>query len=176
MSDRGGVRMGLKPHKIYDFLDLPMEAIPIAYNTAARRTIQYFLAATFRRFERQIDPNGARWKPISERTKLLRRQGEGKPHQKELDHLILIDTGRLRNSVTGQNSPGNITKVKFNAKKLSIEIGTNVHYARKHQYGIGVPQRSFLGFSMDDADHISEIFRRSFETAMESIRAQAAAK
>lgn len=84
-------------------------------------------------FYQSIDPNnGKSWTPLQETTTSRRRQGPG-PKKKKRVHKPLIDTGRLRGSITavGQDK--------------AIVYGTNVSYAGTHQYGSKhVPMRRFL--------------------------------
>jgi phage virion morphogenesis protein len=66
------------------------------------------------RFKRATDPYGVPWKPLSRRTVAARRKGSSAP---------LLDTGRLRNSVSYRLVPN------------GVEVGTNVRYAAIHQFG-----------------------------------------
>ncbi len=72
-------------------------------------------------------PDGSPWRPLSRARARNRRRGDrGKP---------LIDTGRLRASVTARPV---VTADGF-------AIGTNLTYARTHQYGRGaIVARPFL--------------------------------
>lgn len=65
-------------------------------------------------FRDSTDPYGERWEPLTDVTLSRRRQGSNKP---------LMDSGRLRNSITAQVSGD------------SVEVGTNVVYASTHQFG-----------------------------------------
>lgn len=67
-------------------------------------------------FRRQRSPYGAFWNRLSPVT-LARRRGGGKGARK------LLDTGRLRNSFT------------VRATSRGVTVGTNVVYARTHQFG-----------------------------------------
>jgi phage virion morphogenesis protein len=80
-------------------------------------------------FDRSRSPEGARWPPLKPATIKRRRSGRGKgPRAK-----ILVDTARLRNSVTTRALP------------RAIQFGTNVEYAATHQFGRGpIPARPFL--------------------------------
>ena len=73
-------------------------------------------------FKKQQTPDGEPWKPLHPITKALRRRGK-----KDGEPLILQDSGTLRNRVT--------TQVTMNIDKTSLEYGTNLEYAEKHQYG-----------------------------------------
>ena len=78
-------------------------------------------------FSRSAGPYGP-WQPLSPITIARRRNKSNKP---------LLDTGRLRNSITHEFS------------SRSVRVGTNVEYAVPHQLGakIGaakIPRRAFL--------------------------------
>ena len=96
----------------------------------------------------------------------------------KLEGKTLVDTARLRSSVT---------------KRVSVnqtEVGTNVRYARIHQYGgtirvkkakylrfnvggrwvrkksVKIPARPFIGISEDDKKDIQDILRNTVEEAL----------
>ena len=120
------------------------------------------------RFTDGKGPDGNKWAPLSAAT-LLRRRKKGKGAQP------LLDTGRLRNSITKRVEP------------RSVWIGTNVVYARTHQFGAAkgafgtgkyktrkgsfpipwgnIPARPFLGFSRDDQAEIVAIIQRRIAEA-----------
>lgn len=120
------------------------------------------------RFTDGKGPDGNKWAPLSAAT-LLRRRKKGKGAQP------LLDTGRLRNSITKRVEP------------RSVWIGTNVVYARPHQFGAAkgafgtgkyktrkgsfpipwgnIPARPFLGFSRDDQAEIVAIIQRRIAEA-----------
>ena len=77
-------------------------------------------ADTMLNFKRGVEPDGTAWLPISHR--------QGQP---------LRDTGRLQRSISWQATDDKAT------------IGTNVVYARAHNYGVPgrLPQRQFLGLA-----------------------------
>ena len=66
------------------------------------------------RFRSSSTPAGGKWAPLSPVTVALRRKGSSAP---------LLDTGRLRNSITRS------------VDATSVTVGTNVVYARMQQYG-----------------------------------------
>jgi len=103
---------------------------------------------TLMTFRDSRSPDGAAWAGLSKVTKSRRRGG--KPLQ---------DTGRLRSSIT------------FIASSNSVSIGTNVIYAKTHQFGAAkgafgstrrgspipwgnIPARPFLGLSLDSRSQI----------------------
>lgn len=122
------------------------------------RAIGHALAESTRlRFRDGRDPSGAPWAPLSPVTVARRRKGSSAP---------LLDTGRLRNSITyaldGRNA---------------VIVGTNVIYGRMQQYGAAkgafgrtkfgapipwgrVPPRAYLGVSVTDRTEVLAILRR----------------
>ena len=82
-------------------------------------------------FNEQSSPSGARWQPLAQST-LDRRKGTSA--------TILVDTGRLRNSIA----------VSWTRK--SISFGTNVAYGGAHQFGYTprrLPARPFMPVESD---------------------------
>lgn len=65
-------------------------------------------------FQQSKDPYGNEWEPLKYR--------DGNP---------LIDTGRLRASFTAQES--------FTGNSTTVTVGTNVQYAKYHQFGTVIP-------------------------------------
>lgn len=113
------------------------------------------------RFERQQDPDGRPWKPHAPATilrRLLRGGGRrtGRTGRPGFNPQILLDTGRLRDSITHR------------AARDSVTIGTNVVYAAIHQLGgqagrgrkVTIPARPFLGLDDADREDIPAILRR----------------
>ncbi|AKF08886.1 phage virion morphogenesis protein [Sandaracinus amylolyticus] len=88
-------------------------------------------------FDQSRSPSGAPFAPLAPATKARRRKGSSKP---------LVDTGRLRNSVSA-SAAGNL-----------LSVGTNVVYGATHQYGSKrVPARPFLPFAGDPAAPVLEM-------------------
>lgn len=121
----------------------------------------YMLGSIEKNFQQQGRPQ--KWTPLSPRTlasrrkrnKRLRAEGEAAGRGSR----ILIDMARLKNSMT------------FIATDTSSEIGTNVKYARRHQFGYPggqgrghskTPARPFLVVQPEDIKEIGEIFSRHF--------------
>jgi phage gpG-like protein len=77
-------------------------------------------------FDAQASPGGAPWAPLKQTTIARRRKGGGNASPK-----ALIDTGRLRQSITGQAGP------------TGFRFGTNVVYAGAQQ--LGNPSNRFFG-------------------------------
>ena len=130
---------------------------------------EYMLASVEENFQAQGRPT--RWKRLSIETlksgykgkKFKKRGGLTKAFGKHVaGKKILIDSGRLKNSIT--------YKVKA-IKKLQdtkIYVGTNVVYAAIHQYGgyagrnrkVYIPARPYLLMQEQDRVWISSLFRK----------------
>lgn len=92
------------------------------FSIPLQRMGQRLVRSTAENFKNEQSPEGEDWKPLAQITKALRRRGK-----KDGEPKILQDSGRLRNSVTSQ--------VTMNIDKTSLEFGTNVEYAKTHQFG-----------------------------------------
>jgi len=92
------------------------------FTVPLQRMGQRLIMSTAENFKNEQSPGGEDWKPLAGITKALRRRGK-----KDGEPKILQDSGRLRNSVTSQ--------VTMNIDKTSLEFGTNVEYAKTHQFG-----------------------------------------
>jgi len=94
---------------------------------------------TLRRFEESRAPDGTPWPPLSPVTlaRSKRRRKGAKP---------LFNQGRFRNSIA------------WTVRGDAIVVGTNVVYARIHQYGgyagrgrkVRIPARPYLGITEED--------------------------
>ncbi len=103
-----------------------------------------------RTFEAQADPWNRAWRPLSPLTLRLRRKaGSGAE--------ILRDTGRLANSIT-HNVDGN-----------TLEVGTNVEYAKHHQHGRGPMYRPFLPLREDGSPELPSQWERGAIDVLERI-------
>jgi len=91
-----------------------------------------------KRFETETDPDGKKWRPLSPFTIAMKQQ-QGRIQK------ILQSTGRLRGSF------------EYRISNEKLIIGTNVSYARKHQFGEGVPQRKIVGVSKEDRLAVQQI-------------------
>ena len=95
------------------------------------------------RFYKEQAPDGTKWKPLSP----ARIKQRMKRH-KSGNMKILQDTGELRRSV------------QYEAKQTYVRIGSNLIYARTHQFGRGkIPARPFLGVTPNEQQHINDMFR-----------------
>lgn len=94
---------------------------------------QSLVSSTIRRFSQQVGPDGTPWAPLSKAT--LKKRG---PNAK-----ALLASGRLRQSIT------------FAATSNSVEIGSNLIYARIQQ----------LGGTIEREENTTTIYRRSKDLA-----------
>ena len=113
-----------------------------------KRIAAYGVSSTQARFRSETDPQGKRWIPS------LRAILEG--------GQTLTDTARLRKSITGK------------ATAARAMWGTNVVYARRHNYGDsivrgsragGMPRRQFMGLNREDEAEILEIIEDALKEA-----------
>ena len=92
---------------------------------------------TMRSFELQAEPQHRRpWKPLAPTTIAGRKKGKRKTTKRH-SAKILLDTGRLRGSIT----------TKKTMIPPTVWIGTNIVYARTHQFGDPsrhIPARPYL--------------------------------
>jgi phage virion morphogenesis protein len=128
------------------------------------RTVgEALVSSTIERFNAQRDPTGKPWAALSVastfgslRRKDFTKRGQiRKASERKLKmRKILIDTARLRNSISSK-AVGNV-----------VAVGTNVAYARVHQMGgeagrkkarVTIPARPFLGVSDADKREIKRI-------------------
>jgi phage virion morphogenesis protein len=99
---------------------------------------QYLLASTDKGFEKEQNPYSVPWKqntPYTLRLKKARGQ----------ILKVLQATGRLRASIS------------YQVNSNTLILGTNVGYAYKHQLGVEVTQREFLGVSDENLVDINSI-------------------
>ena len=117
------------------------------------------------RFSESRAPDGSAWQPLALSTLARRRQGNG---GRVLTRLVpasaqpLLDTGQLRNSIS------------FRAGGRDVVVGTNLSWARIHQFGgmagrgrrTRIPARPILGISSDDRAEISAVLSSHFGGAL----------
>lgn len=90
-----------------------------------------------RRFAEKRGPNGRKWRKWSPNTR-----------KKHPQHTLMHDTGDLFRSI----------KVA-NVEKASADVGTNVPYAKYHQFGAGkLPKREILGVQKRDLRLVEAAF------------------
>lgn len=90
-------------------------------------------------FRRSRAPDGDAWAPLTQATLRRRRQG---PNTRARKATILIDTGRLKNSIQSTHT------------KTALSFGTNVQYAAYHQFGGGRMYRPFLPVAAGGAGYV----------------------
>ena len=92
------------------------------------------------RFDKEQSPDGVKWRALSAaRIKQRRRR------HKTGSMKILQDTGELRRSI------------QYEAEKNHVRIGSNLKYARIHQFGgRHIPARQFLGVTDDERRYIMQ--------------------
>lgn len=108
---------------------------------------------TVRRFHAGVSPEGEAWAPV----KNPRKDSKGQPRKGAAKPLV--DTGRLRNSIS------------FSASAFDVHVGSNVVYARIHQLGgqagrgrkVTIPARPYLGLSEEDQEEIAALVQEHLE-------------
>lgn len=127
------------------------------------------LSSTIQRFQEQKDPAGQPWKPLAPATISKRLGGKkaftkkGQMRKSALRRVatmkILIDRAQLMKSI------------HWRVKGGQIALGTNLIYARIHQYGgpagrggkVNIDPRPFLGVSAEDQRLIEVTVARFLE-------------
>lgn len=107
---------------------------------------EYLRRQTEMRFKNEVSPDGQPFAPLT--AEYLKRKNRGTK--------ILTRLGTLRGSIT------------YDATDDQVEIGTNLIYARAHQYGYtprNLPARPFLGINDQDANEIEAIFADYLESS-----------
>lgn len=129
-------------------------------------------------FDRSSAPDGSAWAPLSKKAAARRTAKAVKAGAKDpTNHKILLDTGKLRNSLTDASAPYGLRSTDND----EVKIGTNVPYANIHQYGgmiitnnlfgkmvresitIIIPARPFVGFGGNDEAELAEITEHYLE-------------
>lgn len=126
-------------------------------------------SSTRLRFQDGRDPSGKPWLPLSAATRFsrARKAAGGRVYTASRRRTTaaftraylgnmqpLLDTGRLRNSITSRYGGD------------YAEVGTNVVYAPIHQFGgkagrgVNIPARPFIGMSADDRALVVERLRQ----------------
>ena len=125
-------------------------------------------------FKSQTTPDGQPWQKLSPLTESLRRKG---PKASRNPNQILSDTGMMKNSITFAGAPHSVNDTTGD----KAELGTNVPYAKVHQFGAvivpknpagvlvipngnhpvflkraRIPARPFMGFGQKDEEPITE--------------------
>lgn len=111
----------------------------LSENRIADAASALVLDANRKRFLAETDPDGQPWTPSKAGQRRRQSGGTG----------TLFDTGNLFRSIQA-----------FKAVDGTAEVGTNLPYAEKHQEGLGVEQRVFLGISDSDTDRVVDLVER----------------
>lgn len=99
----------------------------------------YMLRETRRRYRQMVSPDGVQWP---------KTKHPGKRHVR-----TLYATGTLFRSI-----------VPFTVDELTVGIGTNIPYAKRHQEGgKNMPQRKFLGFADADVTAMQDLAVKAIE-------------
>ena len=117
-----------------DDFTVPLKRCAVSY---------YNTVGTF--FEDSQGPDGIAWAPLSP------DYAARKPKSKT---KILILEGTLQDTI--------ITGATTTIDKTTMRVGSNMPYAAAHQFGYkkgGIPQRMFLGFTDEDVEIFTDIFR-----------------
>ena len=105
------------------------------------------------RFDKEQAPDGTKWKPLSP-ARVKQRMKRHKSGQMK----ILQDVGHLKRSI------------QYEAGQNYVRIGSNLKYARIHQFGgtshfkkrtgsVTIPARPYLGVTPNERQHINDMFR-----------------
>lgn len=116
------------------------------------------------RFRREEDPDGKKWEALkgsdNNKESALRfsnngvksnKKGKKRKMKRGGNPKILQDTGRLKNSISMKND------------KTKAIVGTNVVYAKTHQFGLeskNIPARPFMGLSKIQKDKYTNWINR----------------
>ncbi len=112
------------------------------------------VSSTRERFQTSKDPTGRPWKPLATAAVKRGRKKNYKkskgPDKGESKRLILVQTSQLKNSIASD------------ASDTQVAVGTDVVYARIHQFGgragrgksVFIPARPYLGISDGDQREI----------------------
>lgn len=107
---------------------------------------EYMITQTDRRFSREEDPWGKKWKPLAQATQAAKDARKG-----GVDKILQQDKFLL-------------LSIKPEPGKTGISIGSNRVYAAIHQLGgmagpgrkVKIPQREYLGFNDADIEEFKE--------------------
>lgn len=166
MADRGPIDVTVTT-KGFEELVLGVQALQGQVgnaNKVATQIAAVMLARTRRRFLQERNPDGQLW-PKS--AAAIRRKSKGSRSRTTARTAAgsqsigpsgtgggtLFDTGALFNSIQASRASGGI-----------VSLGTDVPYARKHQFGEGrLPERVFLGFGKDDTSFVEDFIKSKID-------------
>lgn len=130
------IKVGNIPAIVRKFKELGQD---LSDNRVADAAAALLLDANRKRFLSEVDPDNQPWTPSKAGLARRAKGGSG----------TLFDTGALFHSIQA-----------FRASGGMAEIGTDIPYARKHQEGIGVEKRMFLGINDDDTERVLDLVER----------------
>ena len=108
-----------------------------ALNTIGRKLLSDFTLT----FSSKQTPSGVAW-PDYKSTYIYRGRGKSRRRVPATRNLLLLDTGKLRKSLSVRRHH-NVFKIS----KLSMKVGTKVPYAYVHHFGTAkVPRRRFIEY------------------------------
>lgn len=123
----------------------------------------YMLGSIEKNFRAQGRP--AKWQGLAAATlatRARRNSRRRKANRQSGSPQILIDTARLKNSIAFKVIGGGV----------GVEVGTNVKYAKRHQFGYPggegrgrsrTPARPFLLIQKEDVDFIGGLFKKHLD-------------
>jgi phage gpG-like protein len=122
--------------------------LQVGERAADVRPVRPLLDPIFRRDEEaRFAVDGPGWPPLKAATVAL-KQAQG------WDARILRRTGELEKALT---SPGAGVEVGMTSRRDELVFGTDVPYARFHQYGQGVPRRPVIDLRPATVEEMSEV-------------------
>lgn len=137
---------------------------------------EHLLISHRERWDRQVDPDGKPWKPLSDAT-LRRKMLKGVRRGKDAKRKSLTTRGRTKAGAIAALGRAQILvesgdlrdTLSYDARTNQLAFGTNRKYGATHQFGDperGIPARPFLGLSGDDRDAILEILADHLDRAL----------
>ena len=114
------------------------------FKAPLRASAKMISANNIRRFDKQIDAEGKKWKQLTKPyEKRKRKKHKGKKS------AIGVDTSIMRTSITSNSNALSV----FNLSNHLVQFGTKVAYAEHFQ-----KLRPFIGISPDDIEEMGDIF------------------
>jgi len=116
----------------------------VDYRPPLRASAKKITGNSIKRFDREVDPNGKKWKPLSKKyNKAKLKKYKGKRSK------LNVDTSVMRTSITSNAD----ALAKYNLSNDRVQFGTNVKYAKYVQQ-----IRPFIGMDKQDIKDIGELF------------------
>lgn len=150
----GATRLSQRIRTIRNSLALPVLTAEIG---------ELLLRRTLDRFDREVDPDGKPWKPLSGQTLITkRRKGSG-------GRKMLVESGVLRASIDVIKGGSGSTFTNTGAGvRIGVQEGKSAKVARWQNNGTGhVPARRFLGIGALDVKSVDSFLRRRADNAVE---------